>query len=287
MFIIMCFVVVNYVRKVLSLVAMTGRLSHQVGGWLCPPVTEDLDFFPCFGPACSRAFTCFTCWNRGNCLSIWACLSIRKERLMAQSQILHEQPTGYWWKTSYPGTLCCMGDTEVDSVWDASGKGIFWGMANGTSWGSKHLEPFEWEAREQSGYALLCHRLLVQVEQSLVEGMNISPDTIAMPRFELLPAAPKLSYITHIETLSFLRVRKSRVGQLSVNSSRCLKKPRSRCCRINGQTTSEFTHTNVSLRLLFEWTFYTLARLAVNTPLLRAMLRKVNQAHGALRSTVT
>lgn len=45
MFIRMCFVVVNYVRKVPSLVAMTGMLSHQVGGWLCPPVTWDLVFF--------------------------------------------------------------------------------------------------------------------------------------------------------------------------------------------------------------------------------------------------
>lgn len=42
MFIRMCFVVLNYVRKVPSLVVMTGKLSHQVGGWLFPSVTQDL-----------------------------------------------------------------------------------------------------------------------------------------------------------------------------------------------------------------------------------------------------
>lgn len=45
MFIRMCFVVVNYVRKVPSLVVITGKLSHQVGGRLCPPVTWVLVFF--------------------------------------------------------------------------------------------------------------------------------------------------------------------------------------------------------------------------------------------------
>lgn len=95
MFIRMCFVVVNYVRKVPSLVVMTGKLSRQVGGWLFPPVTRDL-LSSMFWSSMLKGISRFTCWNRGNCLSIWACLGIRKERLLAQPQILHEQPTGYW-----------------------------------------------------------------------------------------------------------------------------------------------------------------------------------------------
>lgn len=93
MFIRMCFVVVNYVRKVPSLVVITGTLSCQVGGRLCPPVTWGLVFFHVL---VQHAQGHFQVLHVGIEATVWACLGIRKERMLAQPQILHEQPTGYW-----------------------------------------------------------------------------------------------------------------------------------------------------------------------------------------------